>query len=293
MSKKNFVVSDDQLEDLIHKYCRDYTALAREGRFDPITGRDEEIDQVVLILLQKGRKNAALQAPAGVGKTALVVGLAQTVVAGNVPEYLKDARVLELELSSMAAGTNSIAEFQGRFVPICKGIAERYHDPEYRKFVIFIDEMHQIMPSCAGSSYKGLSEVMKPYLTVGDLHVIGATTIDEYREYVALDPAMDRRFQKVNLKIPNQAETFEIMKALRPGYEKHHVITVPDEELQRIVKLTGEHLPRRNQPDKSIIIMDAACAYHVKTHGRGQTLTKESIYHMMSKESGVHPDALE
>ncbi len=288
-----FVVSDEKMEELIHSYCRDYTALSRMGRFDPITGRDEEIEQVILILLQKGRKNAVLQAPAGVGKTALVVGLAQTVVRGDVPEYLKDARVLEIDLASMAAGTESISEFQGRFIPLCKAVAERYHHPEYPKFVMFIDEMHTIMPSCAGSSYKGLSEVLKTYLTVGDLHIIGATTVDEYRIYCAIDPAMDRRFQRVNLKVPNAEETYNIMVALRPGYEKHHGITVPDEELRRIVKLTEEHLRRRFQPDKSILMMDAASAYHVKMHGRGTELTKKSVYHMMSKECGVHPDALE
>lgn len=287
------IISDDELEDMLHKYCRDFTALARIGRFDPITGRDEEIDQVILILLQKGRKNAALLAPAGVGKSALVVGLAQTVARDAVPDYLKNARVIELDLASMAAGTSSPAEFQGRFIPICKGIAERYHDPKYPKFVMFIDEMHTIMPTCAGSSYKGLSEVLKPYMTVGDLHIIGATTLDEFREYVALDPAMDRRFQRVNLNVPNADETLNIMKALRPGYEKHHGITIPDEELARIVRLTEEHLRRRYQPDKSIITMDAACAYHVKNFGRGTTLDKKSIYYMMSKECGVHPDALE
>lgn len=287
------IISDDDLEEMLHKYCRDFTALARIGRFDPITGRDEEIDQVILILLQKGRKNAALLAPAGVGKTALVVGLAQTVARDAVPDYLKNARVIELDLASMAAGTSSPAEFQGRFIPICKGIAERYHDPKYPKFVMFIDEMHTIMPTCAGSSYKGLSEVLKPYMTVGDMHIIGATTLDEFREYVALDPAMDRRFQRVNLNVPNADETLHIMKALRPGYEKHHGITIPDDELARIVRLTEEHLRRRYQPDKSIITMDAACAYHVKNFGRGTTLDKKSIYYMMSKECGVHPDALE
>lgn len=290
---QKLVVSDAELEDLIHKYCRDYTDLARQNRFDPITGREEETDQLILILLQKGRKNAALQAPAGVGKTALVVGLAQYVARGEVPDYLKDARVLELDLAAMAAGTNSPAEFQGRFIPICRGIAERYHRPEYPKFIIFIDEMHTIMPTCSGSSYKGLSEVLKPYLTVGDLHVIGATTLDEFRVYVAIDPAMDRRFQRVNLKVPNAEETFKILQSLRGGYEKHHGITIPDEELRRVVRLTEEHLRRRFQPDKSILMMDAACALHVKRHGRGVNLEKESIYYMVSKECGVHRDALE
>jgi ATP-dependent Clp protease ATP-binding subunit ClpA len=291
---KNFVVSDEELENMLHKYCRDFTNLVRIGRFsDPITGRDEEIDQTILILLQKGRKNAALLAPAGVGKTAMVVGLAQTIVKGNVPDYLKDCRIIELELPSMAAGTESIAEFQGRFIPVCKGLAERYHDPDYPKFVMFIDEMHTIMPTCMGSSYKGLSEVLKPWMTMGDLHIIGATTLDEYRQYVAQDPAMDRRFQRVTLKVPNAKETVDIMHALRGGYEKHHGIKIPDSEVARIVRLTEEHLRRRNQPDKSIVMMDAACAYHVKMHGRGGDLSREAIYYMIGKECGVHASALE
>lgn len=289
----DFVVSDEELEDLIHNYCNDFTELERMGRFDPITGRDDEIDQVVLILLQKGRKNACFLAPAGVGKTAAVVGLAQLIVKGGVPDYLKNARVLEIDMAKMAAGTESNAEFQGRFIPLCKGIAERYHYEEYPKIILFIDEIHTIMPTCKGSAYAGLSEVMKPYLTVGNLHVIGATTLDEFRMYVAEDPALDRRFQKVPLKVPNAEETFAILQALRPGFEKHHKITIPDEQLKRIVRLTDVHLRKRNQPDKSIIMMDASCAYHVKNHGRGQELTKDSVFIMMSKESGVHKDAFE
>ena len=226
---KRFLVSDEDLEELIHSFCRDFTQLAREGRYDPITGRDDEIQQTILILLQKGRKNACYLAPAGVGKTAMVVGLAQQIVKNNVPDYLKDARVLEIDLASMAAGTGSMSEFQERFIPVCKGLAERYHDPNYPKFIMFIDEIHTIMPMVAGSAYRGLSEVMKPYLTVGDLHVIGATTRDEYRMFVAEDPALDRRFQKIHINVPSAEETMEILKNIRPGFEKHHRITIPSE----------------------------------------------------------------
>ncbi|HAJ89842.1 MAG TPA: ATP-dependent Clp protease ATP-binding subunit [Rhodospirillaceae bacterium] len=291
-SKIKFKVSDEQLEELYHKYCRDFTQLARAGRFDPITGRDEEIDQAILILLQKGRKNVALLAPAGVGKTALCAGLAQQIIAGNVPDYLKDARVMEIDLAAMSAGTTGPAEFQGRFLPLCKGVAERYHDPAYPKVILFIDEMHQIMPSCAGSAYKGLSEVIKPYLTVGDLHVIGATTLDEFRIYVAIDPAMDRRFQKVFLAVPDVPQTIAIVKNLKAGYEKHHKITVSDKSIETIVHLTEEHMRKRNQPDKSIIMMDAAMAHHVKLHGTGGELKMESVYYMISKETGISPNAL-
>ncbi len=290
--KIKFKVSDEQLEELFHKYCRDFTEWARAGRFDPITGRDEEIDQTILILLQKGRKNVALQAPAGVGKTALCAGLSQKIVAGDVPDYLKGARVMEIDLAAMSAGTSGPAAFQARFLPLCKGVAERYHDESYPKVILFIDEMHQIMPSCEGSAYKGLSEVMKPYLTVGDLHVIGATTLDEFRIYVAIDPAMDRRFQKVNLAVPNVPQTIQIVKNLKSGYEKHHKITVSDKAIEIIVHLTEEHMRKRNQPDKSIIMMDAAMAHHVKLHGTGGDLNMDSVYYMISKETGIHPGAL-
>lgn len=289
---KKFLVTDDELEELFFQFCRDYTTLARRGRFDPISGRDKEIENVILILLQKGRKNAVLLAPAGVGKTAMVVGLAQKVVADDVPDYLRNARVIEIDMASMASGTTGPADFQARFIPLCRGVAERYHDPDYPKYILFIDEIHTIMPTCEGSSYRGLSEVMKPYLTVGDLHVIGATTDDEYRIYVKEDPALDRRFQKVPLKVPNDAETVHILQMLRPGYEKHHQITIPDECLNLSVKLTSEHLPRRNQPDKSIIVMDGACAWFVMRNGRGGTLTPEAVRYMVSIEAKLSPDAL-
>jgi ATP-dependent Clp protease ATP-binding subunit ClpA len=295
MSDKSdkFVIKDEELEELIFKYCRDYTALASEGRFDPITGRDEEIDHLVMILLQKGRKNAMLLAQAGVGKTAMVVGLAQKIVSGDVPDYLKGARVLEVELPSMAAGTSSRAEFQDRFLPLCKGVAERYHDDSYNKYILFIDEFHTVMPTVVGSAYAGLSEVMKTYLTVGDLQIIAATTLDEYRMFVALDAAIDRRMQKVMLSPPNYEETQEILRTIKSSYEKHHKIEIPDEEIERIVRLTDGHLRKRNQPDKSIISMDAACAYHVMTHGTGGKLDANSVRQILSIESNLHPDALE
>lgn len=285
-------ISDEELNAIFKNYCNDFTALEREGRYDPITGRDTEIDDAVLILLQKGRKNVCFLAPAGVGKTAAVVGLAQKIVRGDVPDYLKDARVLEVDLARMAAGTTSPAEFQSRFIPLCKGVAERYHDPDNPRIILFLDEIHQIMPNCEGSSYKGLSDVMKPYLTVGDLLVIGATTLDEFRMYVAQDPAMDRRFQKVFLNPPNTVETYRIMQALRPGYEKHHQVKVSNEQLMLITELTEQHMRKRNQPDKSIITMDSSLAHHVKVNGTDEPLKNESIYYMVARETGLNTTAL-
>lgn len=288
----DYLVSDEELEGFIRDYCTDFTALARDGRFGPITGRDKELDDTILILLQKGRKNVALLAPAGVGKTALVVALSQKVIAGDVPDYLQNARVIELDMARMAAGTSGPAEFQGRFIPICKGIAERYHNPDEPRLIVFIDEIHQIMPNFTASAYAGLSDVMKPYLTAGDLLVIGATTLDEFRMYVAADPALDRRFQKVFLKVPNITETYHIMEAIRPGHEKHHGITVSDAMLLLIVNLTEQHMRKRNQPDKSIITLDAAMAHHVKENGRGGELSLDSIYYMVARETELNQKAL-
>lgn len=288
----SYSVTNEELENLFSAYCTDFTALAKMGRYGPITGRDKEVDETVLILLQKGRKNACLLAPAGVGKTAMVVALAQKIAADEVPEYLRDARLIEVELARMAAGTSGPAEFQERFIPLCKGIAERYHNPENPRIIMFLDEIHQIMPNCVGSSYAGLSDVMKPYLTAGDLMVIGATTLDEFRMYVAEDPAMDRRFQKVFLSIPNTVETYSILKSLRAGHEKHHGVSISNNNLMTIVQLTDEHMRKRNQPDKSIITMDSAMAYHVKTHGTGTEVSLDSIYYMIGRETGLNQQAL-
>jgi ATP-dependent Clp protease ATP-binding subunit ClpA len=291
-SQWHYSVTNNELENLFTAYCTDFTMLARQGRYGPISGRDKEVDETVLILLQKGRKNAVLLAPAGVGKTALVVALAQKIAAEEVPEYLRGARVLEVDLARMAAGTSGPAEFQERFIPICKGVAERYHNPDNPRIILFLDEIHQIMPTCKGSSYAGLSDVMKPYLTAGDLMVIGATTLDEFRIYVAADPAMDRRFQKVFLSIPNTVETYKILKSLRPSYEKHHGVTISNNNLMLIVQMTEEHMRRRNQPDKSIITMDSALAYHVKLHGTGTEVSLDSIYYMIARETGLNKNAL-
>ncbi len=293
MTKKwDYVIPDEQFEGLIKNYCNDFTAQVRAGRHDPITGRDKEILDCILVLLQKGRKNVCFLAPAGVGKTAAVIGLAQKIVSGDVPDYVKNARVLEIDLARMASGTASRAEFQDRFLPLCKGVSERYHNPDLPRIIIFLDEIHQIMPNCVGSSYAGLSDTMKPYLTAGDLLVIGATTLDEYRLYIALDDALDRRFQKIFLKVPTVNETYSIMKNLRPGLEKHHKTTISNDLLMLIVRLTEEHMRKRNQPDKSIITTDAAMAYHVLNHGTGHELTPDSIYYMMARETSLNANAM-
>lgn len=288
----DYLVPDETFNDLLRQYCNDFTALDKAGRYDPITGRDKEIDDALLILLQKGRKNVCLLAGAGVGKSAAVVGLAQKINAGNVPNMFKHSRVIEADLSRMASGTASRSEFQSRFLPFMKGLAERYHNPEEPRYILFMDEIHQIMPDCPGSSYAGLSDTIKTYLTQGDIMVIGATTLDEYRMFVAADAALDRRFQKITLKQPSIPETYEIMKNLRPGLQKHHHVTISNENLMLIVHLAEEHMRRRNQPDKSIITADAAMAYHVFKNGTGAETSQESIYYMVARETGLNAKAL-
>ncbi len=289
----DYLVPDETFEELIKQYCNDFTALDKAGRYDPITGRDKEIDDAVLILLQRGRKNVCFLPGAGVGKSAAVVGLSQKINAGNMPEMLQGARVIEVDLSRMASGTASRAEFQGRFLPFMKGLAERYHNPKEPRYILFMDEIHQIMPDCPGSSFAGLSDTIKTYLTQGDIMVIGATTLDEYRMYVTADPALDRRFQKITLKAPSTEETYEIMKNIRPGMEKHHKVTMTNEDLMLVTQLTDEHMRKRNQPDKTIITVDAAMAYHVFKHGTGSEVTKDSIYQMVARETGLNAMAME
>ena len=148
------------------------------------------------------------------------------------------------------------------------------------------------MPTVTGSAYAGLSEVMKPYMTVGDLHILGATTSEEYRQYVQIDMALDRRFQKVHLKMPNIEETIKILEGVRPNYERHHKLKIPDECLWEVVKLTDEHMRKRTQPDKSIITMDAACAWHNMFRGEDRTLSMDAVHMMVAKETGLHPGAL-
>ncbi len=288
----DYLIPDEDFNELIRLYCNDFTALDKQGRYDPITGRDKEINDAILIMLQRGRKNVCFLAGAGIGKSATVVGLAQKINAGDVPEMLKNARVLEIDLSRMASGTVSKADFQDRFLPFIKGLAERYHNPKEPRYILFMDEIHQIMPGCPGSSFAGLSDTIKTYLTQGDIIVIGATTLDEYRMYVTSDAALDRRFQKITLQQPNVPETYQIMKNLIKGYEKHHSVTISLENIMLIVRLTEEHMRRRNQPDKSIITADAAMAFHVFTHGINQEVSQESIYHMIARETGLNAKAM-
>jgi ATP-dependent Clp protease ATP-binding subunit ClpA len=284
--RPSFVVSDDELEKLLNRYTRDITAQERAGKFDPITGRDDEIDQMTLILLQRLRKNVMLLGGAGVGKTALFIGLAQWIAQDKVPDMLKNARIIELEMSMIGAGSQSRADLEGRLIPIIKGVCERNATRLAPPIIFCIDEIHQLMLAFKASSYGGIADLMKPYLTAGDLYVIGATTREEYEDYVTIEPAIDRRFQKINLCTPDLPMTLGILLNMKANFEKHYGITITQDACARIVKLTDRYIRNRNNPDKSILALDHACARYVKVGGR-DALDAVSIEAAVASEAGI------
>ncbi|QQR68793.1 MAG: ATP-dependent Clp protease ATP-binding subunit [Alphaproteobacteria bacterium] len=290
----NYVVSDDLLEDLIFRFTRDITAMVRKGKFDPIIGREEEINHLELILLQRLRKNAMLIGPAGVGKSALFVGLAHKIVSDNVPRLLKDARVLELDLTSMAAGAKERSEFEGRLIPFIRGIAERNDAHEMPPIIICIDEFHTIMPTCKASSAAGIVDIMKSYLTMGNLYVVGTTTRNEYQDYVTPDQAVVRRFQLIELEQPNQQETLVILQGIRDNFIKHYNIAIPDDVCRKIVWLTAHFMRHRTFPDKAILTLDAACARAIQAGIKdGDTLPSRMVVEAVAAEINLNPDAVE
>lgn len=290
-TKPEFIISDEELEGLLQRYTRDITAQDRAGRFDPITGRDEEIDMMTLILLQRLRKNILLMGGAGVGKTALFIGLAQWINAGKVPDMLKGSRLIELEMSMIGAGSQSRSELEGRLMPIVKGVAERNAAKIGPPTIFCIDEIHQLMLAFKGSSFAGIADLMKPYLTAGDLFVVGATTREEYEDYVKKEPAIDRRFQKIPLKTPDVEMTYGILMNMKGNFEKHYKFEIPKEAVAHIVKLTDRYIRNRNNPDKSILAMDLACARAIKA-GITDKLDFASIEAAIASESGIDAKAV-
>lgn len=285
-----FKVSDEEFEGLISRYCRDLTELARLGKFDPVIGRDSEIDQLITILLQRGRSNVAVCGPAGSGKSALFTGFAGAVAAGKVPKMIKDARVIELEFPTMAAGTATRGEFEGRVIPFIKGCAERNASKKFPPIIICIDEMHTMMPTCKATAASGVSDILKPYLTVGDLQVIGATTVDEFRVYVAADPAMERRFQKIHLEEPSVEATKVILRGLAPKYATHFGIKITEKMCDDIVVVATKYLRKQNNPDKSIVTLDQSCARAVK---KGlEELDWLSVAETLGNQTGVIASAI-
>lgn len=289
--QKQFRIPDNELAELLHRYTRDITAQDRDGRFDPVTGRDAEVDQMVLVLLQRLRKNVLLIGGAGVGKTACFVALSQLINAGKVPDMLKGAQVIELEMSMVGAGSASRSDLEGRLIPIVRGVAERNATHEKPPIIFCIDEIHQLTVGFTKAGYSGIIDLLKPYLTSGDLYVVGATTQEEYDDYVTADPAIDRRFQKITLEQPNMKQTYEILLKLKGNFEKHYNIMISSDACERIVRLADRFMRNRNNPDKSILSLDQACARAVKD-GDAKHLDEASINAAVAAEARIDPTAL-
>ena len=236
----------------LDQYSRDLTEMARQGVMDPVVGREDEIGRVIQILSRRTKNNPCLIGEPGVGKTAVVEGLAQRITQGLVPEKMKNRRLVVLDLSGMVAGSKYRGEFEER---IKKVIAEVMEHPG---ILLFIDELHTIIGAGGAEGALDASNILKPSLSRGEIQIIGATTIEEYRKHIEKDAALERRFQPVTVEEPTQEQAVEILKGLRPYYEKHHGVTITDEALEAAVKMSIRYIAERHLPDKAIDLMDEA-----------------------------------
>ncbi|MFU8770929.1 MAG: ATP-dependent chaperone ClpB, partial [Anaerolineales bacterium] len=239
----------------LERYGRDLTAMARQGKLDPVIGRDEEIRRVIQILSRRTKNNPALIGDPGVGKTAIAEGLAQRIVNRDVPEGLRNRRLVQLDLSAMVAGAKYRGEFEERLKAVLKEITESEGE-----IILFVDEMHTVVGAGAAEGAMDASNIMKPMLARGELHMIGATTIDEYRQHVEKDPALERRLQPVYVDEPNVEETISILRGLKERYEVHHGVRITDSAVIAAATLSDRYITDRFLPDKAIDLIDEAAA---------------------------------
>jgi ATP-dependent Clp protease ATP-binding subunit ClpC len=240
----------------LDRYGRDLTDAARRGRLDPVIGRDDEVDQVLEVLARRTKNNPVLVGDPGVGKTAIVEGIAQRVVAGDVPAALRDVRVVALDLASMVAGTKYRGEFEQRLTAVIDEVVAAE-----RSVVVFVDELHAVVG--AGAAEGGAMDagtILKPALARGELQLIGATTLEEYRRHIERDPALERRFEPVRVDEPSVEQTVAILRGLRPRYEEHHGVRISDAATEAAALLADRYVHDRFLPDKAIDLIDRACA---------------------------------
>ena len=247
----------------LDQYSRDLTAMAADGKLDPVVGREKEIARLIQILSRRTKNNPCLVGEPGVGKTAIVEGLAQRIVSGMVPDSVKNKRVVVLDLSGMVAGSKYRGEFEERIRNVINEVRSN------QGILLFIDELHTIIGAGGADGALDASNILKPSLSRGEIQLIGATTLEEYRKYIEKDAALERRFQPVTVEEPSEEETIEILKGLRPYYEQHHGVAIEDSALEAAVKMSVRYINDRFLPDKAIDIIDEAASkvrlggYHV------------------------------
>ena len=239
----------------LEKYCKDLTTLAKQEKIDPVIGRDEEIRRVMQVLSRRTKNNPVLIGEPGVGKTAIVEGLARRIVSGDVPDSLKDKRLLSLDLGALVAG----AKFRGEFEERLKSVISEVQKSEGR-IILFIDELHTLVGAGASEGSMDASNMLKPALSRGEIHVIGATTLDEYRKYIEKDSALERRFQQVYCAEPSVEDTIAILRGLKEKYEVHHGVRIRDEALVAAATLSNRYITSRFLPDKAIDLVDEAAS---------------------------------
>lgn len=241
-------------QSTLEQYSRDLTALAREGKLDPVVGRNEEIRRVIQILSRRTKNNPCLVGEPGVGKTAVVEGLAARIVAGDVPFTVQNKRVLTLDLSGMVAGSKYRGEFEERIKKVIKEVTDDGN------IILFLDELHTIIGAGGAEGAIDASNIMKPSLARGEIQLIGATTIAEYRKYIEKDAALERRFQPVTVEEPTEEEAVRILEGIKGKYEAHHHVTITPEAVEAAVRLSSRYINDRNLPDKAIDLIDEAAA---------------------------------
>ena len=269
--------NNQEEENVLKKYGRDIVEYARNGKIDPVIGRDEEIRSITRILTRRTKNNPVLIGEPGVGKTAIVEGLALRIVKGDVPSSLKNKTIWELDLASLISGAKYRGEFEERLEKVLKKVKESNGE-----IIMFIDEVHMIVGTGRTDGAMDTSNILKPMLARGDIHLIGATTLKEYREYIEKDGALERRFQKVLVKEPTVEDTITILRGIKDKYEIHHGVEIKDSAIIAAATMSNRYITDRYLPDKAIDLIDEA-ASTIKVQMDSVPIELDNLHHEIMK----------